>query len=359
MKRITKKIWWLIAVIANFTLFVSCGRSEEAAETASLPDESKNLYDYLKDNGDYINQPTTPAIMTASDFIQMMDSRNIMVIDLRDSEQYAAGHVKGAVNVQPANVQEFFKNHIDAPSFERVVFLCNRGQLSSYVSGIMRLLGNNNTWAVWFGMSSLDSAMAKGWDGVIGNHPEAITDTSNVNLPEKGSLPVLATGGTSAYEIASIQAGKLLAEESKEFLIEYSEVMKNPKAYHIVAYVAPDHYNKSGHLPGAVWLTPKKSLDLNAELLTLPTDKPIVLYCYNGQHSAQATAYLRMLGYNARSLMYGENAFMHDFLTKNDVGTPRYWSELQKNNVKLVSSAVSEATGDNKKTEVKKAAGGC
>ncbi|MCD6659807.1 MAG: hypothetical protein LT105_06575 [Lentimicrobium sp.] len=359
MKNISSKVLWIITIVAIVGILNSCGSGKQVKDTANLTNESEILYNYLKESGNYINQPATPAIMTASDFIQIMDSQKIMVIDLRDSEQYAAGHVKGAVNVQPANVQEFFRNHIDAPSFERVVFLCNRGQLSAYVSGVMRLLGNSNTWAVRFGMSSLDSAMAKGWDGVIGNHPEAITDTANVALPAKGSLPIVATGGTSAYAIAAIQAGKLLAEDSKESLIEYAEVMKNPEAYHIVAYVAPEHYNKSGHLPGAVRFTPKKSFDLNAELLTLPADKPIVVYCFNGHHSAQATAYLRMLGYDARSLMYGGNAFMHDFLMKNDAGTPRYWSELQKNNVKLVSSGASAATGDNKKTEVKKAAGGC
>lgn len=359
MKSISLKVLLFISIIAFATIFSSCGRSNEPQEKANLTNESELLYKYLQESGNYINQSATPAIMTASDFIQMMDSQKIMVIDLRDSEQYAAGHVEGAVNVQPANVQEFFRNHIDAPSFERVVFLCNRGQLSSYVSGVMRLLGNSNTWAVRFGMSSLDSAMAKGWDGVIGNHPEAITDTANVALPAKGNLPIIATGGKSAYEIAAIQAGKLLAEDSKDFLIEYDAVIKNPEAYHIVAYVAPEHYNKSGHLPGAVRFTPKKSFDLNAELLTLPADKPIVVYCFNGHHSAQATAYLRMLGYDARSLMYGGNAFMHDFLMKNDAGTPRYWSDLQKNNVKLVSSGATAATGDNKKTEVKKAAGGC
>ena len=359
MKNISSKVLWFITVMAIGGTLSSCGSGKQAKDTVNLTNESEILYNYFKEIGNYINQPTTPAIMTASDFIQMMDSQKIMVIDLRDSEQYAAGHIKGAVNIKPANVQEFFRNHIDAPSFEKVVLLCNRGQLSAYVSGIMRLLGNSNTWAVRFGMSSLDSIVAKGWDGVIGNYPVAIADTANVAFPDKGSLPSLATGGTSAYESAAIQAGKLLAEESKEFLIDYAEVMKNPEAYHIVAYVSPDHYNKSGHLPGAVRFTPKKSFDLNEELLTLPADKPIVVYCFNGHHSAQATAYLRMLGYDARSLMYGSNAFMHDFLVKNDAGTPRYWSDLQKNNVKLVSSGAPAVIGDNKKTEVKKAAGGC
>jgi hypothetical protein len=44
----------------------------------------------------------------------------------------------------------------------------------------------------------------------------------------------------------------------------------------------------------------------------LPTDKTIVVYCLSGQTSASVVAYLRVLGYNAQSLSFGSNGFMHD-----------------------------------------------
>ena len=37
----------------------------------------------------------------------------------------------------------------------------------------------------------------------------------------------------------------------------------------------------------------------------IPTDKPVVVYCYTGQTSSQTTAILRLLGYEAYSLQGG------------------------------------------------------
>lgn len=42
-----------------------------------------------------------------------------------------------------------------------------------------------------------------------------------------------------------------------------------------------------------------------AALPTLPTDMPIGIYCYTGQASGQIVAYVQMLGYQAKSVMYG------------------------------------------------------
>lgn len=37
----------------------------------------------------------------------------------------------------------------------------------------------------------------------------------------------------------------------------------------------------------------------------IPTDKPVVVYCYSGQTSSQTMAILRLLGYEAYSLSGG------------------------------------------------------
>lgn len=354
-----KHIHILTLLLAVFIM--SCGMDKEGENQPSARiDESSVLYDFFAQTGNYINSPGTPAIMTASEFIEIMDNQDILVIDLRPAIEFADGHIVNAINVQPDDVPDFFSQHIDAPSFERIIFLCNRGQMSSYVNGIMRLLGNNNTWSVRYGLSGLNTEMGQAWDQLIGNHPEATADTSNIPMPAKSSLPVLTTGENNGYKIAQNRARTLLAQESKEFFITFEEVMKKPSDYFIIAYVSPKHYTTSGHLPGAVRFTPMQSLSTEAYLLNVPADKPIVVYCFNGHHSAQAVAYLRMLGYNAHSLLYGANAFMHDFLKNNDAGTPRYWSDLQKNDIPFQSSQGS-ASGSiaDPTTTVKKTAGGC
>ena len=215
-----KQIHILTLMLAVFLM--SCGANKEGEnQSTNSIDEASILYDFFAQNGNYINSPGTPAIMTASEFIAIMDKQDILVIDLRPAEEFAAAHVVNAMNVQPADVPDFFSQHIDASSFESIIFLCNRGQMSSYVNGIMRLLGNNNTWSVRYGLSGLKTEFGQAWDQLTGNHPEATADTANVPMPQKSSLPVLATGGNSGYEIAQIQARKLLAQESKEFFITY------------------------------------------------------------------------------------------------------------------------------------------
>lgn len=47
----------------------------------------------------------------------------------------------------------------------------------------------------------------------------------------------------------------------------------------------------------------------------MPSNKPIIVYCWTGQHSSQVTAYLNMLDYEAYSLKFGSNNLFHDALT--------------------------------------------
>ncbi|HRY98386.1 MAG TPA: response regulator, partial [Bacteroidales bacterium] len=55
-----------------------------------------------------------------------------------------------------------------------------------------------------------------------------------------------------------------------------------------------------------------KFIRSQADLKTLPTDKPVVVYCYTGQTSAFMAAYLRLLGYDAKSLLFGGNGMIYD-----------------------------------------------
>ena len=70
-----------------------------------------------------------------------------------------------------------------------------------------------------------------------------------------------------------------------------------------------------GHIEGAMQYTPKVDIHSDEFLNTLPTDKTVVVYCYSGQTSANMAAYLRVLGYDAVSLVFGANGMIHDEMT--------------------------------------------
>jgi rhodanese-related sulfurtransferase len=59
------------------------------------------------------------------------------------------------------------------------------------------------------------------------------------------------------------------------------------------------------------------TLGIIPEMESIPTDKDVVVYCGTGHNSGFVTAYLRLFGYKAKTLMYGNNAFMHSKMLKD------------------------------------------
>jgi rhodanese-related sulfurtransferase len=64
----------------------------------------------------------------------------------------------------------------------------------------------------------------------------------------------------------------------------------------------------AGHISGAANVT-VGNLFKTDTLAKLPKNKQVVLYCYSGQTASQATAALRMLGYDAYNMQFGMAAW--------------------------------------------------
>jgi LPXTG-motif cell wall-anchored protein len=71
----------------------------------------------------------------------------------------------------------------------------------------------------------------------------------------------------------------------------------------VLSVRSPDHY-ALGHIPGAVNI-PWKQVAKPESLAKLPTDRPIVVYCYTGHTGQIATTVLNLLGYDAVNLKFG------------------------------------------------------
>ena len=67
-----------------------------------------------------------------------------------------------------------------------------------------------------------------------------------------------------------------------------------------------------GHIPGAYNYIPRTDLKSSTNLNKIPAEKTVVVYCYTGQNSAYVTAFLKILGYDAKSLVYGTNSMIYD-----------------------------------------------
>ena len=79
----------------------------------------------------------------------------------------------------------------------------------------------------------------------------------------------------------------------------------------IVSVRAPDAY-ELGHVPGAINI-PWKTIAKPESLAQLPTDQPIVDYCYTGHTGQVAMTALNLMGYDATNMKFGMMAW-----TKND-----------------------------------------
>ena len=71
----------------------------------------------------------------------------------------------------------------------------------------------------------------------------------------------------------------------------------------IVSVRSAEHY-ALGHIPGAINI-PWKEIAKEENLAKLPTDKPIVVYCYTGHTGQVAATVLNSLGYNVQNLKFG------------------------------------------------------
>ena len=297
-------------------LFISCKQNKTteektATETVKIAiDEFEVLASYLENNGDFINSKTIPALITSKEVYENIDNKKYKIIDMRKSEDFAKGHIKNAINVSAKDMMNHFENNT-TPTYEKIVIVCYSGQPSSYVASIMRLLGYNNVFAMKAGMSSWNKDLAKEYwlKNISNDFADQLEEVPNDKLA-KGGHPSLETGKTKGKDILKVRAQEALNTPYKSLIVKAPELFKNPANYYIINYWPEAKYN-SGHIPGAVQYTPKKSLNTNADLYTLPTDKEIVTYCFTGQHAAFATAYLHILGYDAKALDYGANSFMN------------------------------------------------
>jgi rhodanese-related sulfurtransferase len=311
-----KKIYLhlLVAVLSVF-VFSNCQNKQaelkDVAENLPAIDETEVLHQFLELSGNFINSPSVPSMVTADEVFENINNKAYYFIDMRSPELYESGHIENAVNVGQAHILDYFKNQFDASKYEKIVLVCKSGQLASYANSILQLLGYKNVYAMKRGMSGWNKQFAdEVWLKHAGSSFADKLETTANPKAAKGKLPKIETGKRAGIDILEALAENAIKLESKDWGVTAEKVFENPANYYVINYWTEKEYN-AGHIPGAVQYTPKKSLSRNADLATLPADRPILVYCYTGQHAAYVVAYLRLLGYNAHSVLYGANGFMN------------------------------------------------
>lgn len=288
---------------------------KESNTQPAIGNETMLLLKDLKDNGDYVNSQVYPSFIKSS-IVHETIGNNILVIDLRPAGLYHAGHIKGSVNKKFEELPGYFEAGIKPFEFDKIIMVCEDGQLSSYATCLLRLMGYGNVYAMRWGMSSWNDTCAKnGWLKGVSDKHEADIETKTNEKPVARSMPELNTSKGTGEEIANERFHKLFEDGTGNILITADEVFSDPGKYFIINLERKDKY-EDGHIPGAVRYKPEATLGLIEEMATIPSDRTVVVYCGTGHNSAFATAYLRLFGYDARTLKYGNNSFMYKKMEK-------------------------------------------
>ncbi|HER10129.1 MAG TPA: rhodanese-like domain-containing protein [Bacteroides sp.] len=310
MKTMTKMKIWMPGILLLFFFVVSCEKEDPIIEAEVLVEYLESMNSTA---GDYVNTDM-PAIRSAEQVRTLNTLNKVYIMDIRSATDFADGHIENAVNVAAGDVLNHIES-VDLSGYDEVSIVCYTGQTAGWATCLLRLMGYDKVYSMKFGMCSWHADFADRWN----NNTKSTYSTQFVStVTEKGpagELPLLSTGKETGQEILEVRVDEVLADGFGEASISSTEVYANLDNYYIVNYWPEAEYLDPGHIEGAVQYTPKQSIKLATDLKTLPADKTIVVYCYTGQNSANLAAYLRVLGYEAKSLLFGTNGMIYNDMT--------------------------------------------
>jgi len=287
-------------------LFNACGGAEEPAETeekeqtpvTTTPEVSE--FEVVRDAvGDYLGDKA--GNITATDLHLMIAEGNApYIVSLRSAEDYAAGHIPGAVNMKFGDLQTL-------PKDEEIVVYCYTGQSGSFGAAMLGVLG--------YDVQNLRHGMASWSDdpAVYKSRFDPTTDQADfevettANMGGSYSLPEL-DNTTSTDEDEIIRAAAKTVSPKYITASDLNLKIAEGQDMTIVSCRSAEHY-AAGHIPEAVNIGLG---DLVNKLSKIDPDSPVYVYCYTGHSAAQGTALLQMLGYDAYSLKFGMCSWSSD-----------------------------------------------
>jgi rhodanese-related sulfurtransferase len=315
-----RRIIGLLLILPILFIYTGCDKDSSTNPDPDQVNEFAMLLNYLEnDGGNYINTAAGgQSIRGAAAVKTNFDPTGALqyIIDIRSATDFATGHIEGAVNVALKDII----THVEGlnPKPQSIVVACYTGQTSAYAVTFLRLLGHNNTYSMGFGMSSWHTDFANGWwlTKLSNQYAGQFESTNHPKGPEVG-YPSINTGKSTPQEILRARINELLELGFTPATITASSVFASLNSYYIVNYWPNALYLDPGHIPGAINYLPNQDLHSSKFLKTIPTDKPSVFYCYTGQGSAFVAAYMRVLGYDTRSLVYGGCNMIYDLMLNN------------------------------------------
>jgi rhodanese-related sulfurtransferase len=296
----------LLLALAITPLLTGCGGDEEEPEPSTSTTEPTTTetevdeFDVVQDAvSDYMTHRA--GNMKAADLQMSIAEGNApYIVSLRSAEDYAKGHIPGAVNMK-------FSDIFTLPEDEEILVYCYTGQSGSFAAATLGVLG--------YDVQNLRHGMASWTDDpeVYVKRFDPATSQGNYdvettpNTPGTYSYPTLENT-TSSDEAAIILAAAKTVTPQYITAADLNMKIAEGDDMTILSVRSAEQYAK-GHIPGAINIGMD---DLISNLNKLDPDEPVYVYCYTGHNAGQATAVLQMLGYDAYSLSSGMCSWSSD-----------------------------------------------
>lgn len=301
--------YFLIALLLPAVILTSCKDDDDD----NGGEESKAKFEILKEHLIAQDMDLDHIIKTAegvkfvtgapSSDAEVADwAAGFTILDIRDADAFASGHIPGAKNIAFSDILTEA-----AAAEKKMLIVCFTGQTACFATSLLRLAGYDAQALKW-GMSGWHADFDK-WTVKCG---DIATESSNWTYDAAPANmvfddPVISSTSEDGATILLNQIEAVIAEGFGANTVSGADVLETPASYHINNYFseASGDYTGFGHVSGAYRVHP---LTLGDDLYNaLNPDGKIVTYCYTGQTSAVITAYLNVLGYDAASMTFGMN----------------------------------------------------
>jgi len=230
------------------------------------------------------------------------------IMDIRSTAHFGEGHIKGAHSSTLASIVA------DAGSADKpILVVCYSGQSASHATVALRLSGHPDAKVLKWGMS--------GWTRE--NECDKWTGATASGAKQSGNWTMDGTADLGTYEYPTISStstdgATILAERvavmtEKGFQgVASTDVYGTPSNYLIHNYWDDASITEYGNITSAYQINPLTLAGDNFKAYDPAAMN--VTYCWTGQTSSMVTAYLTVLGYNAKSLKNGVNSMIYDDL---------------------------------------------
>jgi rhodanese-related sulfurtransferase len=314
----------ILVLLVPTLVLVSC--KKDPTESKAFEDLKNYMVDNNLDLPDLLDGWIVAPTLVADGGIVADDFTipNYHVFDIRGTDDFNAGHIKGAINLVLADVVTTAANYADKP----ILVVCYSGQTAGRAVMALRLSGYSDAKVMKFGFSYWSSdtytvgdeaRSFDKWTGKIGDpavgHQNWVTNAS-AQLPVYG-YPTWESDNTDK---AAVLAERVEAMLGMDWTTSSTAVLADPDAYNIYNFWTPEDYTTFGHYKGSYQIKPISIADDIIKAFNPDAENQV--YCFTGQTSSFTIAWLQVLGYPAKSITYGVNSLSYTAL--DEAGKPAW-----------------------------------